>query len=409
MAATVLTPVDERQLLELMVMMVAREIPVEIVGGGTKRALGRPVEARHKIALSALAGIDLYEPEELVLTAWAGTKLAHIESALATHRQMLAFEPIDYGHLLGAAPGQETIGGALACNLAGPRRVKAGAARDHFLGAQGVSGRAALFKSGGRVVKNVTGYDLCKLLAGSYGTLAVMSKVTVKVLPAPETGHTLLIHGLDDEAALRALTAALQSAHEVSGAAHLPAFAAAALGMPSIGHAGLPLTAVRVEGFLPSVTARVEALKTLLGPHGEISELDPVPSATFWREIRDALPLARLPADYPIWRLSVPPARGAAVAAAIRSAIDAEVVYDWGGGLVWVVADAAPDAGQPVIRSAVAASGGHALLVRATPDQRASLDVFQPQADGLAGLTRRVKESFDPHRVLNRGRMYPGL
>ena len=165
--ASVLKPTDERQLLELLVMMAGRQMPVEIVGAGSKRALGRPVEARHEIALTGPAGIDLYEPEELVLTARAGTKLAHIESALATLHQMLAFEPIDYGPLLGEMPGQQTIGGALACNAAGPRRVKAGAARDHFLGAQGVSGRGSVFKTGGRVVKNVTGYDLCKLLAGS--------------------------------------------------------------------------------------------------------------------------------------------------------------------------------------------------------------------------------------------------
>ncbi len=405
--ASVLTPTDERQLLEVVTMMAAHKTPVEIVGGSTKRALGRPVEAEHKIALNRLAGIELYEPEELVLSAGAGTKLVHIEAALATHRQMLAFEPIDYGPLLGSTPGEDTIGGVLACNLSGPRRIKAGAARDHFLGVHGVSGRAAAFKSGGRVVKNVTGYDLCKLMAGSFGTLAVMSRVTVKVLPAPETVHTLLIHGLDDAAAIAALTRAMQSPHEVSGAAHLPAPVADALGMPSIGHAREALTAVRVEGFAPSVAARTAALAELFGGLGELSELDSVPSATFWREVRDALPLARLPSEYSVWRLSVPPARGAAVAAAVRAAVPALVFYDWVGGLVWAAVEPCPDAGQAAIRAAVAASGGHATLVRASPAQRAALDPFQPLERGAAALTRRVKESFDPYRILNRGRMYP--
>ena len=407
--ASVLTPVDERQLLELMVMMSGRQIPIEIVGGGSKRALGRPVEARHTISLAGIAGIELYEPEELVLGARVGTKLSHIESALGTHRQMLAFEPIDYGPLLGEPPGQATIGGVIAANLAGPRRIKAGAARDHFLGVQGISGRGAAFKSGGRVVKNVTGYDLCKLLAGSWGTLAVMTRVTVKVLPAPETSRTLLLHGLGDEAGVQALTQALQSPHEVSGAAHLPAFTADALGMPSIGHAGHALTLIRAEGFLPSVLARTEALVELLAPFGEISLLEVGTSAALWREVRDALPFARLPPEYPIWRLSVPPTQGPAVVAAVRRSHGAEALYDWGGGLIWLVVEPSQDAGQAAIRAAVASSGGHALLVRATQEQRAALDIFQPQAGPLAALTRRVKESFDPYHVLNRGRMYPDV
>lgn len=404
-----LTPADERQLLELMLHMAARKTPVEIVGGGSKRALGRPVGAEHRIALSGLSGIELYEPEELVLTAWAGTRLALIESALATHRQMLAFEPIDYGPLLGGAPGAATIGGVLAANLSGPRRPKAGAARDHFLGAEGVSGRAAAFKSGGRVVKNVTGYDLCKLLAGSYGTLAVMTKVTVKVLPAPETERTLLIHGLDDARAIEALTLAMQSPHEVSGAAHLPAAAAVSLDLPRLGHGGRPLTAIRIEGFAPSVAARLSALRELLGRFGELSERDGEMSAALWRALRDALPLTRLPDTHAVWRLSVPPAGGAAVAAAIEAAAPVQVFYDWAGGLIWVAVDPLPDAGQGAVRQAVAAAGGHATLIRATAEQRATLNVFQPQPGPLAELTRRVKESFDPYRILNRGRIYPDL
>lgn len=407
--ATVLRPTDERQLLELMVMMAGRQMPVEISGAGSKRALGRPVEAKHAIVLDGLAGIELYEPEELVLSARAGTKLAHIESALATHHQMLAFEPIDYGPLLGEQPGLATIGGVVACNLAGPRRVKAGAARDHFLGVQGVSGRGALFKSGGRVVKNVTGYDLCKLLAGSYGTLAVMSRITIKVLPVPETARSVILHGLDDATAVRAMTLSLQSPHEVSGAAHMPGFAADALGMPSLGHAGQGVTAIRIEGFAPSVAARLEEVTNLLAPFGEITQLEVGASATLWREIRDALPFARLSAEYPIWRLSVPPTAGAAVVEAIRTVLPCEAIYDWGGGLVWLAAEAGEDAGQDAIRAAVAEVGGHATLIRATAEQLAVLDVFQPQAGALAELTRRVKESFDPHRVLNRGRLYPDM
>ena len=166
-------------------------------GHGSKRAIGRPAQTDLTLDLSALSGITLYEPEELVLSAKAATPLAEIEALVAAKGQQLAFEPMDYATLLGGVAGRGTIGGALAANLSGPRRIKAGAARDHFLGFSAVSGRGETFKSGGRVVKNVTGYDLCKLIAGSWGTLAAMTEVTIKVLPAAETEETLLIRGLE--------------------------------------------------------------------------------------------------------------------------------------------------------------------------------------------------------------------
>ena len=156
---------------------------LELVGHGSKQAIGRPAQTDATLDLSALTGITLYEPEELVLSAKAGTPIAEIEALVGAEGQQLAFEPMDYAAILGAAAGRGTIGGVLAANLSGPRRIKAGAARDHFLGCTAVSGRGETFKSGGRVVKNVTGYDLCKLMAGSWGTLAAMTEVTIKTLP----------------------------------------------------------------------------------------------------------------------------------------------------------------------------------------------------------------------------------
>ena len=195
-----LRPTTPEELKELIAWAAAEEAALEILGAGSKRALGRPVEAERRVHLAGLAGITLYEPAELVMAARAGTPLAEIEERLAASQQQLAFEPPDYGLLLGGAAKGGTIGGAFACNLAGPRRIKAGAARDHLLGVQAATGRGELIKSGGRVVKNVTGYDLCKLLTGSFGTLAVMSEVTFKVLPAPPETATLLL----DRAAARA-------------------------------------------------------------------------------------------------------------------------------------------------------------------------------------------------------------
>ncbi|HZB91717.1 MAG TPA: FAD-binding protein, partial [Stellaceae bacterium] len=214
-------PEDEQRLVEIIAAAVAQEEPLELVAGGSKRRLGRPQQLPHIVDLSAFAGIRDYEPAELVLTAGAATPMSAIEAALAAAGQMLAFEPPDWRALLGSASGG-TLGGAVLTNLSGPRRIKAGAARDHFLGFRGVSGRGEAFKAGGKVVKNVTGYDLAKLVAGSFGTLVAVTEVTLKVLPRAPAERSLVLRRLDDGAAQHAMTAALSSPHEVSGAAHLP-------------------------------------------------------------------------------------------------------------------------------------------------------------------------------------------
>lgn len=395
-----LRPDDPKLLADMLATLVADRRSVEIVGSATKRSLGRPVEADHVLALDALSGIELYEPEELVLSAMAGTPLRLIESALATHRQELAFEPIDYGPLLGGEPGGGTVAGAVACNLSGPRRLKAGAARDHMLGFTAVSGRGETFKSGGRVVKNVTGYDLSKLMCGSFGTLAVMDRVTIKVLPAAETSCTLRLSRLADATALRALAMALASPHEVSGAAHLPRGADGA---------GDAETLVRLEGFGPSVAARSEALRSALGKLGEIDVIDAPASQALWRSVRDVLPFVSEPGR-PVWRVSTAPSQGAAFVASLPGELEAEALYDWGGGLIWLrLAQELEDAGAASIRRTLAGFGGHATLVRADRDTRARIDVLHPQPPGVSALTRRVKQGFDPHGVLNPGRMWAGL
>jgi glycolate oxidase FAD binding subunit len=301
---------------------------------------------------------------------------------------MLAFEPPDLGPIFGAARGAATIGGVFACNLAGPRRAKAGAARDHILGVRAVSGRGEVFKAGGRVVKNVTGYDVCKLLAGSFGTLAAMSEITFKVLPAPEATRTLLLHGLDDRAALAAMTKALGSPNDVSGAVHVPRRS---------------ITALRLEGFGPSVAARATALKELL--RGEVSETD---DTQLWREARDLTDFVGEDSRC-LWRLSIPPSSSAGVVAAIVRAVQAEALYDWGGARVFLAVPPANDAAAATIRREAANSGGHATLLRAPDALRASVGVFPPQPDALGALTRRVKDAFDPQRILSPGRMYEGV
>lgn len=403
-----LRPASAEEVRAAVIEAAAAGTPLDIRGAGTKRAWGRPVQARTELALDGLAGIVTYEPAELVLTVAAGTGLAEIEAALAEQRQCLAFEPADYGALLGHEPGGQTIGGVLACNLSGPRRIKAGAARDHFLGFTAVSGRGEAFKAGGHVVKNVTGYDLCKLLAGSWGTLAVLTEVTVKVLPAPEKARTVLVYGLDDAAAVKLLGSALGMPHEVSGAAHLPARIAAASAVPYVRDASASVTALRVEGPGPSVEYRCAALRMLLSAHGPVEELHSMNSRRLWAEIRDAALLAR-PAERPVWRLSVPPASGARVGMRLTAALGADACYDWGGGLIWLAVPPSPNAGAAAIRAAATEAGGHATLLRAPYDVRAAADMVQPQPAPLAALQRRVKDAFDPAGILNPGRLYPGL
>jgi len=387
-------PADEKQLIEVVAAAVANEEPLEIVAGGSKRNLGRPPQLPHTLDVAAFAGIRQYEPEELVLTAGAATPLAEIERALAAKRQMLAFEPADWRELLGLAATSPTLGGVVACNLSGPRRIRQGAARDHVLGLAAVSGRGEAFKAGGRVVKNVTGYDLCKLLAGSYGTLAVMTEISVKVLPAPEATRTVTLAGLDDARAVAAMTHGLNSPHELSGAAHLP------------NANGRARTLLRVEGPAPSVEARSQALRDELKPFGAAEILGDSESKKLWTDVRDA---ASLPADeQAIWRVSLAPTASPAFLGAVRATLDVDYFLDWGGGLVWLAARGAEDGGAGPIRAALGGRG-HATLIRASAALRASVPVFQPLPPALAALSARVKDGFDPKRVLNRGRLYPEL
>ncbi len=401
-----LKPRDAKDVQDSIAWALAETKTLEIVGRGSKRALGRPSQSDLTLDLSGLSGVTLYEPQELVLSARAGTPIAEIEKLVADSGQELAFEPMDYGPLLGTPPDGGTIGGVLAANLSGPRRIKAGAARDHFLGFGAVSGRGETFKSGGRVVKNVTGYDLCKVMAGSYGTLGAMTDVTIKTLPAAETEQTVILHGLDDATAAAAMAAAMGSSCDVSGAAHVPAHLTNRFEALS-GSDGATL--FRLEGVAPSVSHRKDALTGLLKRHGEASLLDAVASKQLWRSLRDARPFA---ADGPakdrtVWRISTAPARGFEIAEMISTS--AQMFYDWAGGLIWVALLPSDDGGAAAIRRAVAKVGGHATLVRAPAAIRAKVDVFQPQDAGTSVLSRRIKDSFDPKGIINPGRMWAGV
>jgi glycolate oxidase FAD binding subunit len=390
---------------------IASEQPLEIIGHGTKRLIGQPMATNALLDLSALNAVTSYEPNELIITVQAGAPLADVLSLIDSKNQQFAFEPIDTAPLLGT-PNKGTIGGMIGAGLAGPRRIKAGGARDHLLGAHAVSGFGDSFKAGGKVVKNVTGYDLCKLLAGSWGTLAVMTEVTLKVMPRPESERTLVLRGLDDVAANRAMTAALGSPFDVSGAAHVPnsVFQGAVSGLGDLGASREAITLLRLEGITASAAHRAAALGKALSSYGVAEILEDAASATAWSSVRDVQPFAANGAlgAWPVWRIVCPPASGGALGERLARDTGGDVIYDWGGGLIWAALPPKPDAQAALVRQRVEEVFGHATLLRASEEVRRNVDVFHPQAGGLAGLSERVRQSFDPKNILNRGRLIRG-
>ena len=389
---SILTPSDEAELAACVAEAADAATPLEIVGGGTRQSLGRPVQAERTLSVAGLSGITLYEPGALTLVVRAGTTIAEIEAVLAEEGQMLPFEPIDHRALLGSA-GEPTIGGAVAVAASGPRRLQKGAIRDAMIGVRLVDGQGNIIANGGRVMKNVTGLDLVKLMAGSWGTLGVLSEISLKLLPAPETTAVLLIEGLTDQAAVAVLAEALGSPFDVAGAAHFP-----------VGLDGDPVTMIRLEGLEASVGYRADALQRLLAGHGPFAvETDPERTAAGWRWLRDAEMFAGR--DGAVWRVSLRPSAGPGLVAALREAIAlGGVIYDWGGGLVWLSTDAAGDAGAGAIRR-ILGTGGHATLVRAPAAVRAAVDVFQPEPAPLARISAGLRAKFDPKGILNPGRM----
>ena len=393
---TALVPRDEQEACAAVAEAAAARIPLALAGGDTKAAIGRPAQSERTLSSSGLSGVTLYEPAELVIGARAGTPLAEVQRTLSDRGQQLTFEAMDHRPLLGTT-GEPTVGGVAAANLSGPRRVQAGAARDSLIGVRFVNGRGEAIKNGGRVMKNVTGLDLVKLLAGSWGTLGFLTEVTFKVLPKPERSKTLVLRGLDDAAATAAMTAALGSAYEVTGAAHLPA-----------GLRGGAQTLIRLEGFAASVDYRGGELRRLFRRH-DPDFLEGEADVAIWRSLRDVTPFAADVSSEAVWRMSTAPTKGHVLTALVARSITCRWLYDWGGGLIWLACEPQGDAGAAVIRRALAGTGGHATLVRAPAEIRAAVDVFQPLPEPLKRLTAGIKASLDPAGIFSPGRMYAGI
>lgn len=343
--------------------------PLRLQGGGTRPIGGSDGEA---VSTRAISGIELYEPGALTLVAKAGTPMAEVEAALAAENQRLPFEPMDHRMLLGST-GTPTVGGVVAANVSGPRRVQAGACRDSLIGVRYVDGAGTIIKNGGRVMKNVTGYDLVKLMAGSYGTLGVLSEVAFKVLPGIEATATLTIQGLDVATAVTVMSKALGSPFEVSGAAY-------------VGDA----THLRVEGFEASVAYRLAQLRALLDGFGDVAELTGEASVALWTDIRDVKHLSNVKGD--VWRVSVKPSDGPTVVAALPESAKAQL--DWGGGLIWAATPETFD-----MRAALGEVQGHATCLRG------GATTFHPEPAPLAAISQGLRAQFDPRGILNPGLM----
>ena len=397
-------PDTEAALAEVIASASASRTSLDLCGGGSKRTIGRPTNSTHSVSTRGLRGITLYEPNEMVMSARSGTLLSEVQSVLSKSNQMLAFEPLELAGVVGGDARQATIGGVFATNASGPRRLAAGAARDHLMGIRGVNGRGEVFKNGGRVMKNVTGYDLCKGLAGSWGTLAAFSEVTFKVMPKPPASTTLVLLGLTDEIAIEAMCSVMGTPYEITGALHIQQQLAVTLDHMGLRGQGKAVTAFRLEAPPKSIAYRRDKLTAALKVYGQLHDLEQKSSETFWDE------MTRLSvfegSDHPLWRLSTAPSKGPAVVAAIGRYMPVSALYDWSGGLVWIDVPVTTDAGAADVRRVIATHGGHATLIRASASTRSATDVFQTLEPGVQRLSQKLKATFDPANILNPGRMY---
>lgn len=382
---SVRNPANEEELCQLVADAAAAGSRLRIRGGGSKDAVGAPCPAT-VLDMTAFNGVVDYDPAELVLTVLAGTPLRDVEALLAEHDQMLAFAPWDPACLFGGAEGRATIGGTVAAGISGSQRLTQGAARDHMLGFAAVSGRGERFVAGGKVVKNVTGYDLPKLMAGSWGRLAALTEITLKVLPRPAVSLTVVAEGLSARQAWQAMARILRSHAEVAAAAHLPAGAVS----------DRSITALRLQGFAPSVEARCQIVEAIEHDDWRFARTDAATAVAIWAALRSLSPL---PTEAPLWRVSLPARHGPDFLEAV-AAVDSEWVMNWAGGLI-----AFAGVRDPVqLRHAAARLGGHATLLRGPEALRNAVPTFQPAAPAVASLEERVRRAFDPAGVFETGR-----
>ncbi len=397
--------------VEIIAWVADRIKTLNVFSGQSKSKIGRPIQTDYNLDLSNISGVIDYDPAELVITARAGTPLVEIKKLLSENNQMLSFEPPDLGLLNGVETASATLAGVYATNFSGSRRIQAGSVRDSALGICAISGRGEIFKSGGRVIKNVSGYDLSKGLTGSWGTLAVITELSFKVLPLPQSSRTLVIFDLTVAEATKAMSKGMGSYCDLSSSAYLPAQVVSDFRLDYLSLES-SVTLFRIEGFEPSVKERLETLKKTLNPlSSRIIELNHPESIHLW----DAITEGRIfchDLSSSLWRLSVSPMNAPDAIKAICDKIQGVRFFlDWAGGLIWleVNEEETTQVEEAIRATIVSLAGGYATLLRASPSVRESTDLFQNSISSVASLSSRLKKQFDPQMILNPGRIWRGI
>lgn len=363
----------------------ADHAPFEIVAAGTRRSAGNPMGDLPLLDVSGVSGIMDYQPEELIITARPGTKLAELKAVLAQKNQCLGFDPVDWTLLDG---GHGTLGGAVSCDASGSGRLRHGAARDSLLGFRAVNGFGEAFRGGAKVVKNVTGFDLPKLVCGAFGTLMVVSELTFRVYPRPLARATLILKDLAPEAGFTALRTIWKSALEPSGLAYIPGNA----NFPALGDVGQGAALIRFEAAEKPLSEKLAAARLAAGAGGEFEQ-----GEVIFTSIGEGALFQNT--DLEVWHLTLPPTEAARIATALNAPL---WLGDWAGGLLWI---GAPAQDAPRIRALTAEAGGHAMLLKAPAERRAALGVYAPQPPALAALSSAVRAAFDPLGLFNPGRL----
>ena len=404
-SGSILKPTNEKEISEIIKECYKKNIPLEILGLGTKRSIGRNFQFEKTLDLSNYSGIIDYKPEELYIKVKSGTPIKDIKNELEKNNQHLAFEPVDFGFLFSGKKDEGTIGGVMSCNFAGPRRFKAGSIRDHILGFKGINGRGEIIKSGGTVVKNVTGYDLSKILSGAFGTLAVLSEITIKVLPKPESNKTLFINNPHLKKGLEYLHLSLSSSSDPSGAVFYPEIFRSFFTFNDLTFSG-PITAIRMEGSTLSIDHRIKKLTDEIKvTNSETNVLSQDQSDIFWEDTRNLKVFSKLKEN--LIRIVIPASEAFETLNRLKD-FDAKYFVDWGGSLIWLQLDSINTKILKDIKTIVRTASGYLTIIKIEENLKASIDVFT--VDPVKHeISEKIKKSFDPKMILNPGKMYIGI
>ena len=401
----IFNPSSREEIAEIIRNCYKKNIPLEINGSKSKNKIGRNFQAEKTLDLTSYSGIIDYKPEELYIKVKAGTPINSIIEELDKHDQQLAFEPIDFGFLFNGKSNNGTIGGVISCNFAGPRRFKVGSARDHLLGFQGINGKGEIIKSGGTVVKNVTGYDLCKLISGSFGTLSVLTELSVKVLPKPQSSKTLIINNPHIKKAIEYLGTALSSPSDPSGGVFYPEQFDQSFTFNDLTHKGA-LTAIRIEGPSNSVDHRIKNLSAELGLlENEYSILESVQTKIFWNKTKNLEIFSNSKKN--LLRIVVPISETLSVLQKMKP-YEINYFLDWGGSLIWVELEKISLKILREIKDITQRHSGYFTIIKVEDDLKASADIFTIDPIKYK-ISEKIKKSFDPKRIFNPGKMYSGI